>query len=167
MKKSIKIVFWMFGIVAVILTVWCFFIINPLSPSVDTSPNARTLYEGSVGVEPISLSEMKARLEKQGCHTKEYRSANNSSKCLYQETEVAALKKTGIEIYPNGPGFGPVSFFITENTLWAEKDIRGAPNPETFKEFVRKDAESIGGIIKIKENSWNITQMEYPWTVLY
>lgn len=133
---------------------------------IDVMPNARTFYEGSVEIEPVSLSEIKTKLEALNCHTKEY-GDKKSNTCLYQETEISQLKEIGIEIYPFGPGFGPMSFFITGNKLFAEKDINGLPDPEKFKEGVRKDIASIGNIIQIKENSWNITKMTYPWTVRY
>ena len=84
-----------------------------------------------------------------------------------RETEVSQLSENGIEIYPHGPGFGPISFYVTENKLWADKDIPGRPNPENFKAAVREDVKTIGGIVIIKENSWKITKTEYPWTVIY
>ena len=127
---------------------------------------ARTLYNGYVEIEPISLSEIKTKLEGQGCHTNDYK-GERTNFCIYRETEVPYFKEVGIEIYPHGPGFGPISFYVTQNKLWADKDISGSPNPENFKEAVRQDVKDIGNIVKIRENSWKITKMEYPWTVIY
>ena len=140
--------------------------ITPPPPSINGTPDARTLYEGYVGIESISLSEIKTKLEAQGCRTNDYKGETNNW-CMYRETEVPYFKENGIEIYPHGPGFGPISFYVTENKLWAGKDIPGTPNPDNFKVVVRQDVKDIGNILKIKENSWKITKTEYPWTVIY
>lgn len=138
------------------------------TPPPANNENARTLYEGYVGIETISLSEIKTKLETLGCHTIDYFTEGAAiNSCMYKETEVIQLKENGIEIYPRGPGFGPISFYVTGNKLWADKDIPGPPNPENFKAAVRQDVTSIGGIVKIKETSWKITKTEYPWTVIY
>ena len=76
-------------------------------------------------------------------------------------------KKIGVEIHPNGFGWGPISFYLTEDKLWDTKDIPGSPDPDKFKEEVRKDISAIGNIVQIKENSWKITETKYPWTVIY
>ena len=111
--------------------------------------NARTLYEGQVGIEQMPLAEIQTKLkEKNIQHT--------------MNTEGAS-----IVVYPHGPGFGPVSFVLTENLLKITKDIIGVPDPEKFKEEVRQDVKDVGGIIKIREDSWKITKTTYPWTVVY
>lgn len=142
-------------------------------PTATTSPTppaniegARTLYEGYVEIEQISLLEIKTRLEEQDCHTIDYKEERNNW-CMYRETEVPFFKENGIEIYPHGPGFGPISFYVTERKLWAGKDIPGSPNPDNFKAAVRQDVKDIGNIVKIKENSWKIIKSQYPWTVIY
>ncbi len=135
-------------------------------PPVTNTPNARTLYEGYVDIESISLSEVKTKLEAQGCHTIDYE-GERINRCMYREIEVTQLKENGIEIYPHGDGFGPVSFYVTENKLWADKDIPGSPNPDKFKEAVRQDVNNLGNIVKLKENAWKITKTEYPWDVIY
>jgi hypothetical protein len=139
---------------------------TPPPLSVNNVPNARTLYEGYVEIEPISLSAIKTKLKAQGCNISDYKGGITNS-CIYREIEVAQFKENGIEIYPDGYGFGPISFYVTENKLLAYKDIPGHPNPDKFKEAVRQDVHNLGDIVKIKENSWKITKMEYPWDVLY
>lgn len=165
MKKIVQNVLLVLVLIVVFATSY-FLTTKQRTDTIDVIPNARTLYEGSVEIEPVLLSEIKTKLEVLGCRTKEYRDKKRNT-CLYQETEIPGLKETGIEIYPLGPGFGPMSFFVTENKLLAEKDIIGLPDPEKFKEDVRQDVASIGNIIQIKENSWNITKTTYPWTVRY
>jgi hypothetical protein len=120
---------------------------------------------GYVGIEPISLPEIKTILEAQGC-TNLYKGERNYG-CKYRETEVTYFNETAIEIYPHGPGFGPRSFYVTENKLWAGKDIPGQPNPDNFKDAVRRDVKDIGNIVRIKESSWEITKTQYPWMVVY
>lgn len=138
---------------------------TPTIPSANIK-NARTLYEGYVGIEPILLSEIKIKLEAQGCHINDYK-GERTNRCAYRETKVTQLEENGIEIYPYGLGFGLVSFYITENKLWADKDIPGSPNPNNFKEAVRQDVNSLGNLVQFKENSWKITRTKYPWTVIY
>ncbi len=75
--------------------------------------------------------------------------------------------KSGLVIYPHGYGWGPTSFSLTEDILWNSKDIPGHPNPDKFKAKVRQDVSDIGNIIQLKENSWEITETKYPWTVIY
>lgn len=168
MRKAIKIIL---SVLAIIITALAalYFLVMKGAVSVDpviVEPNARTLYEGYVGIEPISLAEIIIKLEAQGCHTNDYK-GERTNRCLYQETEVTFLKENGIEIYPHGPRFGPSSFYVTENKLWADKDIPGSPNSEKFKEEVRQDVKNMGDIVKIEENSWKITKTKYPWTVIY
>ena len=126
-------------------------------------PGARTLYTGYVKIEPMSLSDIKTKLEEQGCHSK----GETANRCSYQETTVSYEKKNGLVIYPHGHGWGPISFSLTEDKLWDSKDIPGPPNPDKFKEEVREDVSAIGNIVQIKENSWKITETKYPWTVIY
>lgn len=114
---------------------------------VNVVPNARTLYDGHVGIEPISASALRAKLKER----KILHSANGEI----------------LIIYPHGPGIGPVSFSISGNTLLAEKDIPGIPDAEKYKEEVRADVRAIGGAVTIKENTWKITKTTYPWMVIY
>lgn len=136
----------------------------PVPPVI--TKDSRTLYQGYVSIAPVSLSDIKAKLLAQGCQQIGYRGAAKS-KCRFQETTVYALNEPGIEIFPTGPAFGPLSYYITANKIWAEKDILGSPNPDLFKQEVRQDVAATGTIVTILENSWKITKMEYPWDAEY
>ena len=139
---------------------------NSHTPPTNIVPNARTLYTGYVNIEPISLSNLKTKLEENGCHTNDFKD-EGINPCRYRETNVSYENKNGIVVYPHGYGFGPMSFSLTENKLWDTKDIPGSPDPDKFKAEVRQDVSAIGNIVQIKENSWKITETKYPWDVVY
>lgn len=105
-------------------------------------------------------------MEEQGCRTNDY-NGETQSRCRYIETVVPFDNEEGIQIHPRGFGFGPLSFYLTKDKLWATKDIDGTPDLNKFKEEVRQDVKDIGNTIKIKENSWKITNTKYPWTAIY
>src|SRR3989344_6969442 len=165
MKKTIKIILLVIGIIVVALIVLYFLVMKGAVP-INIVPGARTMYTGYVKIEPMSLSDIKTKLEEQGCHTNDYK-GETTNRCRYQETTVSYEKNNGLVIYPHGWGWGPISFSLTEDKLWDSKDIPGPPNPDKFKEEVRQDVSAIGNIVQIKENSWKITETKYPWTVLY
>lgn len=160
-----KVILSVFGVIIVAFAGLYFFAMKGAVPD-GAKSDARTRYEGYVEIEPVSLPEIKAKLDALWCHTGDYE-GKRINWCVYRETKDTPLKGEGIEIYPQGPGFGPVSFYVTENKLWADKDIPGSPNQEKFKEAVRKDVEKTGNVVKIKEDSWKITKTQYPWTVIY
>ena len=165
MKKVIKIILLVIGIIVVALLVLYFLVMKGAVP-INIVPGARTMYTGYVKIEPMSLSDIKTKLEEQGCHTNDYK-GETTNRCRYQETNVSCEKKNGLVIYPHGYGWGPISFSLTEDKLWDSKDIPGPPNSDKFKEEVRQDVSAIGNIVQIKENSWKITETKYPWTVIY
>ena len=167
MKKAIKIIFGVLGIIIIAFVVLYFLVMRGML-SINIFPGARTLHVGYVKIEPISLSDIKTKLEKQGCHTNDYR-GERISPCVYEETIISYEneKKNGIRIYPNGYGFGPLYFSLTEDKLWNITDFLGPPDPDKFKESTRRDVGAIGNIVQIKENSWKITKTKYPWTVVY
>jgi hypothetical protein len=116
---------------------------------------ARTLYTGEVEIEPMDKLTLRSQLDFAGC---------NKPAALLICHE---LDNGGVEIYPDGPGFGPLSFTILGNKIFATKDIDGKPDIEKYKAEVRKDVEAIGNIVEIKENTWKLTETKYPWTVMY
>jgi hypothetical protein len=92
---------------------------------------------------------------------------NPNSRCSYEEKLSYDTKENGIEVYPHGMGFGPLSFFLTQNKLSTVKDIDGPPNPNKFKEEVRQDVMDTDNIVRIKENFWKIIKTDYPVTYIY
>ena len=162
MKKAIKIILLILGIIVLAFGVLYFLAVKGVSP-INIVPGARTVYTGYVEIEPTSLSEIKGKLEERGCHVNGYKGGADGtvSFCLYVE------KENGIEVYPRGMGWGPLSFFLTQNKLSTVKDIDGPPNPNKFKEEVRQDVKNIGNIVQIKESSWKITKTDYPFTAIY
>jgi hypothetical protein len=165
MKKAIKIILLIIGVIAVALIVLYFLVMKGVVP-INIVPGARTMYTGYVKIESMSLPDIKTKLEEQGCHANDYK-GETTNPCRYQETTVSYEKKNSLVIYPYGYGWGPISFSLTEDKLWDSKDIPGPPNPDKFKEEVRQDVSAIGNIVQIKENSWKITETKYPWTVIY
>jgi hypothetical protein len=166
MKKAVKII--LLAICTLIVAFGAlYFLVVKSVVKINIFPNARTLYTGYVKIEPISLSDIKVKLEAQGCRTQDYKGETVSS-CRYRDVEkIPFEKKTGIAIYPYGFGWGPMSFYITEDTLWDVQDILGSPRREKFEQEVMQDISAIGGIVQIKEGSWKITELKYPWTVSY
>ncbi len=165
MTKSIKI-----GILVLIFAVTGFVVtksskVLPIIP-VTTDPNARTMYEGYVSIKTVSLADIKTKLEAQGCVDTKYQ-GNTQSRCRYSDGTSKQFNQPSLYIYPNGLGFGPNSFYITEDKLWADQDLPGKPDPEKYKTATRKYVTSIHDIIQIQENTWKITRSEYPWTVVY
>src|SRR3989344_3089412 len=161
MRKTVKVILLILGAFVVVF-VALYFLATHGFLRINIVPNARTLYIGYVEIEPISFSEIKARLEERGCRAIDYEGEKNP--CQYAETVASHYEEeVGIEVHPRGFGFGPSSFFITENKLWDTKDIPGPPSPDKFKEAVREDLAAVGNIVRIKESSWKITEARYPW----
>lgn len=71
-----------------------------------------------------------------------------------------------IVVYPQGAGFGLLSFGLTEERLYSVKDIPGVPNLDTYKAEVRNEIAFIVSVIVIDENSWNVNTT-YPWDAVY
>ena len=168
MKKAIKIILLVIGIIILTFVVLYFLAVKGVSP-INIVPGARTIYTGYVEIENISFTELKSKLEEQGCYGMNYKGErkNQNNYCIYEEKVSYNTKENGIEVYPHGMGFGPLSFFLTQNKLSTVKDIDGPPNPDKFKEEVRQDVADTGNIVRIKENSWKITKTEYPFTAVY
>ena len=166
MKKALKIILLVLGILVVGLIILYFLVICGVVP-VNIVPGARTLYTGYVKIESTTLAEIKAKLEAQSCHGPDYKGERTNNPCNYQEGIISYEKKNGIIVSPHGYGWGPLSFSLTEDKLWDTKDIDGPPNPDKFKEEVRQDVSAVGNIVQIKEDTWKITETKYPWTVFY
>ena len=170
MKKTIKIILAVVGILIVALVILYILVMRGVVP-VDI-PYDRTRYTGYVQIEPLSLSEIKIRLENNGCHPIGYRphdyQGETESLCRFKEVTVRFDNQNGIEIYPGAEGsWGPTSFYLTEKKLWASKDITGSPNLDKFAREVRQDVQDIGEIVQIRENSWTLTETIYPGAVTY
>ncbi len=121
---------------------------HPKSNPAIEDPNNRTLYEGQVEFEQITLGEIDQRL---------------SAKNIYH-----VVKENSIEVFPFGPaGFGYLSFTITDKLIKATKDIPGTPDLEKYKEEIRQDIKNTGSVITIKEDTWKILKTTYPWDVIY
>ena len=129
-----------------------------------SDPNARTLYNGGVSINEVSLIDIKERLERQGCRNLSF-VGEKTKPCLYRDTYM--LDKGYIEVYPGGVGWGPLSFTITKNSVSAEKDIPGSPDIEKYKNEVRADILNTNIGLEIKENSWKLNKVTYPWSVVY
>lgn len=145
-KKAIKIIV-LIVIVGALGYAGFFFLASKGIVPVNVVPNARTLYNGEVSIEPVVLSNIEAQLKAKNIHH--------------------IVGEDGIEIYPHGPGFGPLSFTLTQNSIKASKDIPGTPDKEKYKEEVRQDIRNIGDIITIRENTWEVIKTTYPWMVIY
>ena len=152
--------------ILIVALVILYFLVKKGVVPINIVPGARTLYTGYVKIEPISLSDIKIKLEEQGCHANDYK-GETINLCTYQETAISYENKNGIVIHPYGFGWGPISFSLTEDKLWDTKDISGPPDSNKFKEAVRQDVNTIGNIVQIRENSWEITEIKYPWMVIY
>ena len=126
---------------------------------------ARTLYEVFVMINPLQLSVLKSRLEGRGCLYNYQGEITNN--CIFADSKIVKLNENGLEIFPHGPGFGPVSFIITDSKIWAQKDLDGTPDKEKYKIEVREDIENLGNIVQIMEDTWQFTKIEYPWNVIY
>lgn len=135
---------------------------DKIPPEIDT--NSRTLYNGYVKIVPLSLSEIKKKLEEIGCSSPDNLAIGW---CVYTENKEPNENKDALEVYPSGFGEAPELFYITGKKLWTSKDIPGPPDPEKFKDEVRQDVRDIKNIIDIQENSWQITETTYPWDAIY
>ena len=118
------------------------------------SSSSRTLYQGSVKIKPVSPSKIKARLSGLGCNTKK-------SRCRFVE------KGKTIQIFPQGPGFGPRSFELTRREISATEDVPGRPDIESFKRALRAQLTVLDGAVVLDEKSWTLAKTTYPWDVLY
>lgn len=128
--------------------------------------DSRTVYDGYVDIESLSAEDLMERLEKQGCRPFDVDEAHNPG-CRFHRTIDEPPEKEGVQIFPHGPGFGPVSFIVTETRLWTWEDIAGPPDEEKFKTAVREDVMAIGNIISLRENSWKLLRVDYPVDYVY
>lgn len=142
--------------------------ITPLTAS-DVTPvkDGRTLYEGYVDFEPAGLDAIEAKLLASGCLNGQGVDAWPAGKCVYKRVNPPAGFPKGIEVFPRGPGMGPISIYFTDSRLAATKDISGVPDIEKFKEAVRADLKTMGNVVNLKEASWQFTKTEYPWAAVY
>lgn len=166
MKKFLKIL-----ILIIVLLIFLAFAIRFLSiRGVISHPDARTVYRGSVEIEHISIEKIKEELMKHGCVDSEGMNVSELD-CYFHYINSGELKDkvptNSLAIYPRGWGWGPVFFSLSENKMWATKDIEGSPDKEKYKEEVREDIEYIGNIVTIKENTWEFEKIEHPVTYVY
>lgn len=166
MKQKGKVILLIFAAILVIVGMVYVLVVRG-TVQVQLVPGARTLYSGYVEIEPVSTEAIKTKLEQLGCGFNTYSKRTNGEYCMYEKAKEPENFGEIINVYANGPTFGPSGFEIAEDRVWAGKDIPGPPNPEKFKEEVRQDVQVLGSLVVIKENSWKITEMKYPWTVIY
>ena len=123
----------------------------------------RTIYRGNVDIVPVNLDSLAIKL-KEVCSVpfNEY-----GARCIFNETVHEPSGKNALEVFPRGPGFGPGSFIVTEDTLYAVKDIDGFPNIKKFKAEVRADIVLVGDVITILDDTWDLTSTDYPVNVVY
>jgi hypothetical protein len=142
--------------------------ITPLTASsVMPVKDGRTLYEGYVDIMPVELVTLETQLQSQGCFDGTTNANWPTNACVYKRVNPPAGFPKGLEIFPHGAGFGPVSFYLTSSRLSLTKDISGVPDMEKFKQAVRNDIEYIKNIVTAKEDTWTLTRNEYPWTAVY
>src|SRR4051812_13548556 len=112
---------------------------------------ARTLYEGSVALaEPISIQQLKQKLESRGCRAGGYLAYSAEKPCTYAEIESGA----GIEVHSHGQGFMPSGFTLMNGRISGVRDISGTPDPKAFEASLRSDILGLDVGIKLDENSW-------------
>ncbi|MBI2631179.1 hypothetical protein HYW73_03145 [Candidatus Nomurabacteria bacterium] len=156
MKKSVKIILSIIAIILVVVLYFMFF------------HRARTFYTGYVSIETIPLADIAENLEKRGCNSPSRQSGGSDDSLRYCTYDlVNRNNENAINVSPRGIGFGPRSFTLTTTKLYTSKDIAGFPWTNKFKEEVRQDIADTGNFIKIKENSWEITEIKYPITRVY
>jgi hypothetical protein len=125
------------------------------------------LYEGYVDIVPVEFATLETALQTQGCFDGTTNTNWPTGKCVYKKVIPPAGFQKGLEIFPHGAGFGPVSFYLTSTRLSATKDIAGVPDAEKFAAAITRDIESIKNIVTIKAGSLKLTRTEYPWTAVY
>lgn len=165
MSKAFKILFGTLGALLLLLVAAYVLVMRGTLP-VNIVPNARTLYTGSVGIEHKTLSEIREALEVAGC-LPQGAARETYTRCVYREAVIQHTGTDGLVVYPHGVGFGPLSFSLSEDMLYATKDISGPPDSKKFKEEVRQDVAETGHAVEIREDAWGRVKTEYPWTVLY
>lgn len=130
---------------------------------------ARTQYGGYVELEPVDLTKLSDDLSINGCIRISGPIENPPPKCHWSRMTIGPkLDSKGgdtVVIYPNGLGWGPSSFEVTTDKMLFGKDLNGKPNLSKLKEAVRKDAAAAG--LTLKESSWHLKSVRYPWNVLY
>jgi hypothetical protein len=125
---------------------------------------SRTAYRGQVKITPTTIEGITAALQENGCKEQKETAIGIDGNCYYKKTGYRHMADV-LEVFPQGAGFGPVSFFVSEEVLFFSKDIREKPNMETLKRDVREDASLAG--VEIQERTWKFDSVKYPWDVIY
>lgn len=155
----------LFALILFPILVGLSFVIFPVSPKTIPVPNARTVYSGWVEISPVTIHQIETALKAKGCVESTW--SDEIGRCFYSTSRDENTGEQFVSIYPNGQGFGPISFNVGVNRLYGEKDIPGTPDPEKYYAKVREDAAFIGDIISIQEDGWEITRTDYPFTAIY
>lgn len=124
---------------------------------------SRTAYSGNVKIESTTFEKIISVLREKGCNEMAA-TTNEISRCYYRRTQLENTDDS-LVVYPNGMGWGPISFVVTQKRLFFSKDISGKPDIEKLKTQVREDALFTG--VQIQENSWKLESVRYPWDVVY
>lgn len=137
---------------------------------------SRTLYSGTVGIEKKSKQMIITDLENHGCadissQKKEAKSSVSVS-CYFvssfSEDEIKhGIGTKGILVYPFGPGWGPVSFEISDTNIYFGEDIAGLPDIEKVKRSVREKVKKVLSDVQIDENTWAVESVLYPVNFVY
>ncbi len=146
------------GIIIIGVLIYLFFRGRTQTSVLPPESNSRTLYTGEVGIIPVSLTVIEKKLIAEGCGK-----IAKGSACVYRYTSSSSK----IEVFPHGPGFGPVSFQLSTSSIYSVQDIGGKPDPEIYKKGVRGEITLLGNSISLKEDSWKIIDMKYPWDAQY
>lgn len=125
--------------------------------------HSRTAYSGNVKIESTTFEEIIGILQEKKCR-ETTTTTNEISKCYYRREQLLNSGDS-LVVYPNGMGWGPISFIVTKDKFFFSKDIPGKPDLEKLKIDVREDASFIG--VQIRENSWELESVRYPWDVTY
>lgn len=164
-KKIYCVLFFLFiiGVVIYYTTPYQYLFAKLLSVVRSGGEFSRTAYGGYVKIDSTTLEDVVDTLQKNRCKAISP-VVTEDTRCYYRRILLQNTEDSLI-VYPNGMGWGPISFTITSEKLFFSKDILGKPDIEKLKVDVRKDASFAD--VKIRENSWKIESVRYPWDVIY
>ena len=135
--------------------------IRSSQPTTQTDSNTLYHYSARVGIDSTSFSLIEQRLTNNGCEPLPQTTRGPS--CYFGR--ISRDGQNVIRIYPEGAaGFGSISFDVSEDTLYAAKDVRGPQSEELFKQAVRDDLALVGNVVTIREDAWVVDGVtEVTW----
>ena len=140
--------------------------------------NTRFLYQGYVNIEPSTFEQIAKNLQSAGCVP----AGSLIDACFFEERIIPISTDNNIDsgravpidetepsqepdgykvimVHPSGASFGPTDFAVTENRLYASRDIAGERDNQKFKTAVENQVADLQNFVAIKSDTWVVSSV--------